>query len=389
MIISGLSGVFDGYEWHQGPLSVEIKQNKIEDIRNFDEKGDLHLENQFLSAPFVDGHTHLIFAGDRSFELPLKIAGRSYAEILESGGGIHRTVKATREASYDGLKELVLSRLKTMLQHGSMYVEAKSGYGLTAQHELRLLEILKSANEESAVNIVPTYCGAHALPSEISRDDYVDEVISLLPEILKQKLATSNDVFCDRGAFTVDETRKIMDECKHLKFPVKVHADELTYTGIGKIAAEEYSAWSADHLLLANEVDFTAIAQNNTTAMFMPAATIGLFTSQTPSGWKNKGLNIGLGSDFNPNNMVYSMQTAIRLAVYLYRMDPFQAFKAGTSGSYKGIFGKSMLKLGVSSIADFIIIQAKSIPEFTTRIDQNLVSYVFKDGKPIFENLNI
>ncbi|MCE7735686.1 MAG: imidazolonepropionase [Candidatus Heimdallarchaeota archaeon] len=384
MEITGLSGYFDGYQWHDGPFRFIIKNNKIASIEQDEgSNGDLHIPGHMASIPFSDGHTHLIFSGDRSFELSMKIQGKSYAEILESGGGILNTVKSTRASDDETLLELVLNRLDLMLQHGTLTVEAKSGYGLTAEQELRLLRILNQANDIHPIEIIPTYCGAHALTGETSREDFVEEVISIIPEIKSKALATSTDVFCDRGAFTVSETVEILNASKDVGLPIRVHAEELEYTGIGKIAAKDYGALSVDHLLLSTKSDFEIYAESQTTAMFMPAATIGLFTTDRPQGWRDLDLNIGLGSDFNPNNLVISMQTALRLAVFLYRMTPFQAMKAATTGAFKGIMGEQQSAMTVNSKADLVIFEANTIDELTTRFDQNLARIIIKNGEII------
>ena len=237
------------------------------------------------------------------------------------------------------------------------------------------------ANKLHQVEIVPTYCGAHALPRDKRREDYIEEVISILPEIKQQRLATTTDVFCDRGAYTIEETEKILQASLDEDIPVRVHAEELEYTGIGKIAASAYQALSVDHLLLAKKDDFRVLEQNDCTAMFMPAATIGLFTNTYPQGWQTLDVNIGLGSDFNPNNLVISMQTAARLAVYLYRMSPEKAFQAAISGSYKGVTGRDLTPLNLGSEATFNLFKVKDIPNLITQFDQNLVSETIIKGK--------
>ncbi len=384
MEISGLSGYFDGFNWNEGPYTIIISNGIIQSIEKetstfVDIKGD----GLFLAPPFVDGHTHLIFAGDRSFELALKIGGASYAEILESGGGILYTVKFTREANDKELLDLLIGRLDLMLINGTSMVEIKSGYGLEAEEELRQLRIIKKANNIHPVEIIPTYCGAHALPAGRSRENYVNEVISILPDIKRENLATTTDVFCDRGAFNIEETEKIFKASLDVGIPVRVHAEELEYTGIGKIAAEKFQALSVDHLLLSKIDDFKVYEENNTTAMFMPAATIGLFTTSRPRGWENSKVNIGIGTDYNPNNLLTSMQIATRLAVFLYRMDPQRAFQASTSGSYQGLTGEKFNKIEEGSPATFNIINSEDINQFITRFDQNLVSHTFIEGKKI------
>ncbi len=380
--ISNLSGYFDGFTFHEGPISVQVQNGVITEITS-DPISDPHIdgEGQFLSIPFTDGHTHLIFEGDRSFELPLKINGASYAEILEQGGGILSTVKATRVASDEVLLDSVLRRLDIMMMSGTLVVEAKSGYGLNNEEERRQLRILNKADEIHPVKVIPTYCGAHAIPFDKDRKEYIEDIKELIPELIRDKLATSIDVFCDRGAYTVEETLEIFDVAQDAGLGIRVHADELEYTGIGKKAAERYDILSADHLLQARSEDFNILANRKTTAMFMPAATIGLFSNNYPQGWKGSGVNIGLGSDFNPNNVVTSMQTAVRLAVYLYRMSPEDAFRAATTGSLQGVTGKAPDIIAEGTPANFVLFNSPTIPNLVSQFDRNLVTTVVKEGE--------
>lgn len=390
IIVNSLAGLFDGYQYIQGPISISIEKGKISQInRNIDVGSDIVIDGsgKIATVPFHDAHTHLIFGGERFFEIDMKVKGRSYSEILEKGGGIKHTMRESREASDEVLKNALIQRLDTMLSHGSLMIEAKSGYGLSTEEELRQLRILNEVNKIHPVELVPTFGGAHVPPPDYSRMQYVEDIISdILPIVKKEKLATSTDVFCDRGAFTVDETRMIFDRSKELSIPVRVHAEELEYTGIGKIAANEYKALSADHLLLAKKDDFEVLANHKTVATFMPLAPIGLFSNQQPQGWQETDVILGLGSDFNPNNWIVSMQTAIRMAVFRYRMTPLQAIRAATSGSYTSMTGTRQDKLGVGKTANLLLLNAKSLEEFSAKIGQNLVSHVIKDGKILIEN---
>ena len=196
------------------------------------------------------------------------------------------------------------------------------------------------------------------------------------------------DVFCDRGAFTVEETKQVFSAAKKHNLPVRVHAEELEYTGIGKIAASEFNALSADHLLQATKNDFEVLAKYGTVATFMPLAPIGLFTNDIPTGWEESNVIIGLGSDFNPNNWVISMQLAIQMAVFRYKMRPIDALKAGTSGAYKAITGTSLKPLKKGTKATFVLLEGSSIEEICSKMGQNLVRYVYKDGKVLFNNVN-
>jgi imidazolonepropionase len=315
----------------------------------------------------------------------MKLAGMSYNDILASGGGIQSTVQATRNASDNDLLQLVLHRLDQMMRCGTLMIEAKSGYGLNFEHEMRLLSILKQANELHPVSVIPTFGGAHVYPPEISRSKYLEMITDhMLPQVVSENLATSSDVFCDRGAFTVEETVQIFDTSSDLGLPIRVHAEELEYTGIGKIAAQEYGALSVDHLLLARSDDFQVYQEYQTVAMFMPMAPIGLFSSSKPQGFNQSGLIIGLGSDFNPNNWVISMQSAIRMAVYSYRLTPLQAFVAATTGSYRGITGGELPRLEQDATADLILLEGGSLAEIVSKFGQNLIYTVIKNGEILF-----
>ena len=385
--ITNLSGLFDGYNFTKGPINIEVSDGKIINItKNKINHKSIDGSGKILSHPFVDGHTHLIFAGNRFNELSQKLNGLTYSQILESGGGIHKTVKQTRDASDEELLHLVMNRLDLMLQQGTLNVEIKTGYGLSTPEEIRLLKIINQANQLHQIDISPTFAAAHVYPKDISPKDYVNEIIDeMIPYVAKHNLATSTDVFCDKGAFTIDDTLTIFDQSQHYKLPIKVHAEEIAYTGIAKIASKKYDMLSADHLLHAKQDDFETLSSNNVVAMFMPTATLGLFTKSYPQGFKNTNVDIGLGTDFNPNNWTTSMQTVIRMAVYLYKLTPINAMKAATIGSYKSIYGRSQEKLTINSKATFILIRSNNLSEFVSKIDQNLITDVYKDGKLLFQ----
>ena len=384
--ISALQGYFDGFQFHRGPISIYIENGKIRDISRDKILSPVIDGSKFiLTPPFVDGHTHLIFGGNRFDELPMKLKGLSYNEILEKGGGIQSTVKNTRQASVEELSRLLLQRLDTMLQNGTMIVEIKSGYGLSTEEEIRLLEIIQSIDHE--ISIVPTFGAAHVVPPEVSRKQYIDMIIDeMLPVVVKRSLATTTDVFCDRGAFTIDETINIFEASSKLQLPVRVHAEELEYTGIGKLASSKFNVLSADHLLHATTTDFEELSNNNTVAMFMPLATFGLFSNQLPQGHDLTNVVIGLGSDFNPNNWSINMQSAIRMAVYRYKLSPLDAIAAATSGSYQGLYGEKMNKLEIGAPATFLLIESTSLAEFVSKFGQNLVRFILKNGRIILEN---
>ena len=215
----------------------------------------------------------------------------------------------------------------------------------------------------------------------------MDEILDdMIPFISKKSLATSTDVFCDVGAFSVDETRRILDKSLSLGLPVRVHGDEILYTGISQIAAKEYNALSVDHLLQATENDFTIISNTPTIVNFMPTAPFGLFVDTIPRDWNKTSVKIGLGSDFNPNNWTLSMQTVLRMAVFRYYLHPIQAFRAATSGSYQSITGNKMELLSIKSKATFVILNGKSLEEVISKLGQNLIADIYIEGKRIIWN---
>ncbi|MCY3411305.1 MAG: imidazolonepropionase [Candidatus Heimdallarchaeota archaeon] len=386
IVIRGLHALFTGKELLEGPLSVRIENGILQEIVNDDtlSGGDkvINAEGKVATVPFHDAHTHIIFAGTRFFELDLKLKGKTYSEILAQGGGIKKTMTETRKADDETLRQLLVKRLDTMLTHGSIMVEAKSGYGLSTEEELRQLRIINEVNNSHPIDLIATFGGAHVPPPGYDRKQYVDDILDeMIPTIAKEKLATTTDVFCDRGAFTVEETRLIFERSLEYKIPVRVHAEELEYTGIGKIAATEYAALSADHLLKAKTDDFKVLAESGTVANFMPLAPIGLFTNDIPRGWQHTDVTIGIGSDFNPNNWIVSMQTAIRMAVFRYGMTPLRAMEAATSGSHKAITGTELKPLQEGERAAIAVLNASSIEEFTAKIGQNLLSELILDDK--------
>ena len=223
---------------------------------------------------FVDAHTHLVHGGSRENELAMKLSGKSYMEIHEAGGGILSTVRSTRALSEKELTEKALRSLRVMLQHGTTTVEAKSGYGLDLETELKCLKVAKKLNELQPIQIISTYMGAHATPPEFGdTDEYLDFVIErVLPEIKAQGIAEFVDAFCEKGIFSVEQTRRVLSEAKKLGFKLKVHADEIESFGGAELAAE-LGAVSAEHLMAISEQGIEALAKSGTVAVVLPATS--------------------------------------------------------------------------------------------------------------------
>lgn len=255
-----------------------------------------------VTAGFVDCHTHLVFAGDRSEEFALRCGGLSYEEIAKRGGGIQTTVNATRKASARELLALAEARVLEALRFGIRTLEIKSGYGLTLEAEIKQLEVAKKLRKKFPhVRFSLTFLGAHAIPAGRERDAYVREICEkMLPEVARRKLADACDIFVDRGYFTVDDALRIFKSARSLGLSVKVHADELANTESASFAAAQ-GAWSADHLLAISEKGIRALAASDTVAVLLPATAFYLKAAHAPARKLiEAGARVALSTDFNP-----------------------------------------------------------------------------------------
>jgi len=280
---------------------------------------------------YVDPHTHAVFAGERVDEFAAKLRGKSYQEIQAEGGGILSTVQAVREATRTELRDHLLDHLDTMLSHGTTTAEVKSGYGLSVDAERKLLEAVQLANDRHPVDLIPTFLGAHAVPDEMDPDAYVDSVIDeQLPAITKADLAVFCDVFCDEGAFTREQSRRILEAGIECGLTPKIHAEEFAHLGGGQLAAE-LGAASADHLLQSTKADAAAMADSDVTPVLLPgtAFTLGVEYAE-PSLFEKAGLPVAIATDFNPNCYTQSMEFAMSLACNGMRMTPETALEGAT-----------------------------------------------------------
>jgi imidazolonepropionase len=258
---------------------------------------------QVVLPGFVDSHTHLIFAGSREDEFEQRLRGLTYQEIAERGGGINATVRRVRAASKEELKALARPRLRLLLQHGVTTIEVKSGYGLTTADEIKCLEAVAELNAEGPGELVPTFLGAHAVPPEYraDRDGYLRLLLDdMLPEVARGRLAEFCDVFCEKGVFSVEESRRILTRARDLGLRLKLHADELTPLGGAELAAR-LGAVSADHLLCVTEAGIDALAASGTVAALLPGTAFFLGAAYAPARRLiERGVAVALASDCNP-----------------------------------------------------------------------------------------
>jgi imidazolonepropionase len=293
-----------------------------------------------LIPGMVDCHTHLIFAGDRSEEFALRCGGATYEEIAKKGGGILTTVKATRGASVGELEKLAAARLKEISSYGVRTIEIKSGYGLSMESELKMLEVIPRLRKKfPLLTLTSTFLGAHAFPQERPREEYLDEVCGpMLQEVARRKLADSCDVFIDQGYFTVEEGRKLLKKAKSLGMKIKVHADELFNTGSAQLAAE-LGALSADHLLKISDEGIEKIAKSDTVAVLLPGTAFYLKTAQAPARKLiSAGASVALSTDFNPGtSMCLSLPAVMTIAALYLGMTRAEIFAAVTYNGAKAL----------------------------------------------------
>jgi imidazolonepropionase len=334
----------------------------------------------------VDPHTHVVFAGSREHELEMKIQGVPYLEILARGGGILDTVRSTRAASREELFRAGEKYLDEMLAQGTTTAEAKSGYGLTLDDELKTLEVARDLQEAHPVDLVPTFLGAHAIPEEYKEnpDDFVELVISeMLPAVARSGLARFCDVFCEEGVFSVEQTRRILSEAKSLGFELKIHADEMVPLGGAELAAE-LGATSADHLMVISDHGIEMLAASDTVAVLLPATTFCVMGERYAPARKmiEKGVAVALSSDFNPGSSpVNSLQIVMGIACRQLKMTPAEVISAVTINAAHAIgCASSVGSIEVGKKADLVVFDAKDYRYLMYRFGTNLVDRVIKSG---------
>ncbi len=335
---------------------------------------------------FVDAHTHVLYAGDRAFELALKARGLSYAAIARRGGGILATVRATRRASPEQLLAETEGRLASMAASGTTTVEVKTGYDLRPQGELRLLRLIPRLARRSGLRLVPTFLGAHAVPPEyVGRSDvYVDRLIrECLPVIARERLAAFVDVFTEPGFFSVHASERLLRAAARLGLGLKVHADEFVRSGGARLAARR-GARSADHLLAAHDDDRRALALAGVTAVVLPVTAFGSGTSRRAPARElvDAGIPVAIGTDCSPNAWSTSMPLALALAVHGGRLSPAEALTAATVNAAHAVGVEDAGTVGVGRPADFSVFSLPHVDQLGYRFDA-IPAVVYRQGNVI------
>lgn len=365
-------------------LITEIGQGPAPEATGFSSVIDAG--GRLVTPGLVDAHTHLIFGGWRQNEFGLKLRGASYLEILEAGGGILSTVKATRAATEEELAEKAGQALKEMLSYGVTAVEAKSGYGLDRETELKQLRAIRRLNQDGPMDLAATYLGAHALPAEYkeNREEYLRLLTEeWIPEIAREGLAEFCDVFCEKGVFTAEEARRILEAGKRHGLIPKIHADEIEAIG-GTELTPELGAISAEHLIVCQESGIRALAKGGTIACLLPMTSFYLGASFAPArAMIEAGVPVAVASDFNPGSCPgLNLQLAMTIACLKYRLTPEELLTAVTLNGAAAMNRADRLgSLEVGKQADLVIWQAKDLEYLPYRLGSNLAEAVVKRGE--------
>ncbi len=364
-------------------------------LRKYPNEQKIDAGDRVILPGFVDAHSHPIWAGDRSSEFEQRLKGKTYLEILEEGGGILSTVKATRKASKEELLTNTRPRLQRMFLHGSTTIEAKTGYGLDFDTELRLLQVLLELDAEGPWELAFTYLAAHAIPPEFKdrADDYVGELCKQWLPATKawwEKNASGRglpfvDVFCETEAFDLPQSRRILETAKELGFPLKIHSDEFNHLG-GTGMAVQLGATSADHLVNTGATEIAALANSDTVAIALPATPFGLTEAHNmpAKAFLHAGGLLAIGSDLNPGTAwCENLQFALALACRTLKLTPAQAIAATTINGATAIQRqKDIGSIEVGKQADLLILDANDYRHLGYRFGTNLVHTVIKKGTP-------
>ncbi len=379
IIRDGAVAIAQGRIAYCGPMS-ELPRNWT----HSDATRVLDARDMTVTPGLIDPHTHLVFGGDRATEFEQRLKGASYAEILAQGGGIHHTVAATRAASYTSLLQQARTHLTNMLNCGTTTLEAKSGYGLELETELKQLQVIAQLNREGPLEIIPTFMGAHAVPPGVDADTYTTQIIEdMLPEVAKRGLAHYCDVFCEQGVFSPAQTTRIFAAAQKLGLELRLHADELSDLGGGALAAQMGAA-SADHLLLTSGASIQALAASNTVAVLLPGTPffLGMNERAPARAMIEAGVAIALGTDFNPGSCFSeSMPMMMTLAALQYRLTPKEALVAATINAAHAIGKQDTLgTLEIGKQADLVIWDIPSHTHLCYHFGVPLARHVFKKG---------
>ena len=370
---------------------ILIESNKISKISNNISSFDKIIDaKQCIVTPgFIDAHTHPIFIGNRSNEFKMRSEGKTYQEISKMGGGINYSVNAVRKATKEELYNASLQNIEPFLDFGTTTIEAKSGYGLSLKDEIKSLEVIKEINDNLDIDIIPTFLGAHDIPIEYkdNKEKYIDIICEeMIPKVSELNLAVFCDVFCEKGYFSISESRRILETAKKYNLIPRMHADEFVYSGASKLA-KEVGAISADHLMAINEDGLSALSNSDTIATLLPGTTFFLNKKEYANGRRliDNNCNVALATDFNPGTCtIRSLSNIMFLAVQNCGITIEEAFLGVTYNAAKSLNKECKIGLIEENYkADMIFWNVNSINEIPYWFDSSntKVNKVIKNGK--------
>jgi imidazolonepropionase len=346
----------------------------------------INCRGRLVTPGLIDCHTHLVYGGNRAHEFEMRLGGVAYADIAKSGGGIAATVRATRTQSEGELVASALKRLDALLSEGITTVEIKSGYGLDERTELKMLRVVRELGKLRPVDVAATYLGAHAIPPEFhnDRDGYVKLICEqVIPAVVKFRLADAVDAFCEKIAFSVEETARVFEAAKAHGLRVKLHAEQLSNLGGAKMAAS-FGALSADHIEYLDDDGVEAIATSGTVAVLLPGAFYYLREKQAPpvAALRHHGVPMAIATDLNPGSSpIHSILTTMNMACVLFGLRPDEALRGVTVNGAKalGLNDRGMIAPGLK--ADIAIWDAERPGDLCYPIGYNPLTAVIKNGK--------
>lgn len=349
---------------------------------------------QIALPGLIDCHTHLVYGGSREHEFSKKLNGMSYLEILEEGGGILSTMKATQEADFDTLYAKSEKLVKTMLIHGVTTIEAKSGYGLTWPHEKKQMEVVRKLNDHLPVDLVSTFMAAHVIPPEYKgrEDALMDQIIAMLPKVKEEKLAEFVDVFCEKDVYTAAQAKRLLEAAQSLGFSTRIHADEIASIG-GSTVAAEIGATSAEHLMMVTDEDIQKMADAGVIGNLLPGTTFSLMEDTYAPARKmlNAGMAITVTTDCNPGSCpMANLQFAMQLGCLYLRLTPIEVYNAVTiNAAYSVHRAQSVGSLDPGKKADLTIMDCPNLDFALYHFATNHVSEVYKDGQLIVQDQRV
>jgi imidazolonepropionase len=371
--------------------SILIENGKIIAISEGESGNSIDCGGKMVTCGFVDSHTHPVFLDNRDEEYAMRLAGATYEKIAEKGGGIVSSLEGVRNASEDELIDKVSQRMDRFIASGTTTIEAKSGYGLDTESELKSLSVIHKVHKSHAIDLIPTFMGGHAFPPEFAddHDGFVDLICDeMLPAVKAQGIAVFNDVFCEEGYFTVAQSKRILETGKKYGLKPRLHADEFMNSGAAELAGE-VGAISADHLMAVSADGINALVENDVIATLLPGTTffLGKSTYAPARELMNSGITLSLATDFNPGSChIQSMPFIMTLACMHLGMTVEESFKAVTYYSAKALELEDKIgSIEVGKSADLIVWGISSLLDIPYYVSNHPIRYVMKDGEVVFK----